>query len=111
MRKPLVLLSVVICLLFSGATPLLHAASDRQDISYDQPARWRLGALIVAKIYVPILPAPIYTNIFNDGPDPVESSEPKEGDGGEEASDNDDQDDQASPFDSGTNGTLSGTNP
>jgi len=108
MRKPLLLICVICCLLLSGATPLISAV-DRQSSS-DAPADWSLGSWFAANLPgLGLLPTPIYTNIFNDGPDPVESSDPKE----DEATDEDPEDDESTggptPFDSGGSGDISGS--
>ena len=76
MRKPLLLICVVCCLLFSAATPLAFA----EDRSQDSPAVWDLGSwLSLAQLFhLPLLDLPYGTNIFNDGPEPVGSSEEEE---------------------------------
>ena len=108
MRKPLLLICVICCLLFSGATPLMSAADRRG--SNDSSDAWSLGSWIAANIPgLPLLPTPIYTNIFNDGPDPVESSEAKEEEANEEDPEPDDSIGGPTPFDSGGTGNVTGS--
>jgi hypothetical protein len=108
MRKPLLLICVICCLLLSGATPLISAV-DRQS-SDDTSVAWSLGSWFAAELPgLRLLPAPIYTNIFNDGPDPVESSEPKEDQTTDEDSEDDESTGGPTPFDSGGSGNVSGS--
>jgi hypothetical protein len=108
MRKPLLLICVICCLLLSGATPLLSAV-DRQG-SDETAVAWSLGSWFAAELPgLRLLPTPIYTNIFNDGPDPVESSEQKEDDTSEEEAEDDESSGGPTPFDSGTSGNISGS--
>ena len=71
MRKPLLLISVICCLLLSSATPLLSSV-DRRHSSYDPAGSWDLGSWFISLIAsLPLLPVPTYTNIFNDGAFPT----------------------------------------
>ena len=80
MRKPLLLSCVVCCLLFSAATPLAFAEDRNENRNQDSPAVWGLGSwLSLAQLFhLPLLDLPYGTNIFNDGPEPVGSSEEEE---------------------------------
>ena len=107
MRKPLLLISVVCCLLFSGTTPLLSAI-DRQDSLSESSVCWSLGSWFAARIPgLPLLTDPVFGSIFNDGPDPVETGEPEEDENTEDPPP-ENMDGVAQPLDSAS-GNIPGT--
>ena len=109
MRKPLLLISVVCCLLLSATTPLT-LAMDWEDPENDSIAVLSLGPWFGARLFfeLPLLPAPIRTNIFNDGPDPVGSSEGDDGDDSDDDPEQDGAEGGPIPLDSVGNGNLTG---
>jgi hypothetical protein len=109
MRKPLLLTCLIFCLLLSGATPIM-SADNLRDTSDGSAGEWSIGSWFAVRLPGLIaLPAPIYTNIFNDGPDPVESSDQKEEESSEENPEEEDNTGEPTPFDSGGSGTVSGS--
>jgi hypothetical protein len=108
MRKPLLLMSMVCCLLLSATTPLLSAV-EWQDSVTDSAAGWSLGSWFAARIPgLPLLANPMFVNIFNDGPDPVESGEPEEDESAEEPPAPDDSDCGPKPL-NGANTNIPGS--
>jgi hypothetical protein len=109
MRKPLLLICLVCCLLLAGSTSL-SAAANRQDTTDVSTAGWTISSWFAARLPgLILLPEPMQTNIFVDGPDPVESSQPKEDDSPAENPDDDDNTGGPTPFDSGGSGNISGS--
>jgi hypothetical protein len=81
MRRPLLLICVVCCLLLSAITPLAFAEDRDVRWNQDSPAVRNLGPLLTIAQFIrlPLLDMPRRIYIFNDGPEPVGSSEEEEG--------------------------------
>jgi len=89
MRKPLLMICVICCLLFSGMTPLLAAEDWDESWQQNYPIiRDYVSWVPIVKSFLPIVNPWRGTNIFNDGPEPVGSQEDKE-EGSEGESDQD----------------------
>jgi hypothetical protein len=111
MRKPLSRICVVCCLIVLTASPLFASFRISSSQAWDdaQNSSWlRLDWGRIKLIDLPIpLPAPI-VDIFNDGPDPVESSEKETEDVSEDQDEEETSGGGTSPFDHSGPGTTSG---
>jgi hypothetical protein len=111
MRKPLLLICAVCCLLFSATSLLASAESPDELWNQDSPAIWDVGSwLYPAQLFhLPFLNSPITSLIFNDGPDPVGTSEKEEGGNPENESESGEASDGGpTPMESMVNPNLNG---
>ncbi len=110
MRKPLSRICAVCCLIVLAASPLFASLRISSARAWDDPqnSSWlRLDWSTVKFVSAPIpLPAPV-VRIFNDGPDPVESSEKETEEVNEDENDDKSSASRTSPFDLGGTGTTS----
>lgn len=111
MRKPLSRICVVCCLIVLTASPLFASVRSISPQAWEdtQNSSWlRLDWGVFKLFDLPIpLPGPV-VNIFNDGPDPVESSEKETEEVSEDDSEEESSGGGTSPFDSSGPSTTSG---